>query len=102
LTVITAKVIDGKLSYTPPENGTWQIFTFYERFTNQKSCTGAPVPDSIIGNGSWIVDHFSESGAQVTTDFIDQNVLDKSNKVALANVGQYGEKWISLLEWFMY
>ncbi|KAH7403781.1 hypothetical protein BKA64DRAFT_777464 [Cadophora sp. MPI-SDFR-AT-0126] len=98
LVVITSKVKDGKLDYQPPSSGNWQIFAFYERYTNQKSCTGAPIPDSIIGNGSWVVDHFSKSGAQVTTDFIDENILDSSNQKALANIGQYA--WEDSMEMY--
>ncbi|PVH75254.1 hypothetical protein DL98DRAFT_602280, partial [Cadophora sp. DSE1049] len=93
---ITLKVVDGQLSFSPPKEGDWQIMAFYERYTNQKSCSGAENPSSIIGNGSWIVDHFSSTGAKVTTDFIDQNVLDPSNQKALANVGLYA--WEDSLE----
>ncbi|KAH8679546.1 hypothetical protein BGZ60DRAFT_554003 [Tricladium varicosporioides] len=71
------------------KSGDWQIMAFYERYTNQKSCSGDLHPDSIIGNGSWIVDHFSDTGAKVTTDFIDHNVLDNDNQKILATFGQY-------------
>ncbi|KAM3082308.1 hypothetical protein ACMFMG_004752 [Clarireedia jacksonii] len=86
---ITSKFIDGRLSFKSPKTGDWQIMAFYERYTNQRSCSGAVHPDSIIGNGSWIVDHFSDAGAKVTTDFIDQNILDDHNQKILAKVGQY-------------
>ena len=88
---ITSKFIDGRLSFKPPKTGDWQIMAFYERYTNQRSCSGAVHPDSIIGNGSWIVDHFSDAGAKVTTDFIDQNILDANNQKVLAKFGQYGK-----------
>jgi hypothetical protein len=88
---ITSSVVEGELSFQPLGSGDWQIMAFYERYTNQKSCTGAPNPDTIIANGSWIVDHFSDIGAKVTTDFIDQNVLDSNNQKALNKIGQYGE-----------
>jgi len=89
---MTSHVVDGKQSFRPPTTGDYQIMAFYERYTNQKSCSGALYPDSIIGNGSWIVDHFSDTGAKVTTHFIDQNILDHNNLRALANIGQYGKR----------
>ena len=94
---ITSKVVNSTLTFTPPSNGTWKIFSFYERFTNQKSTTGGTNPTSIIGNGSWIVDHFSSDGARVTTDFFDTNVLDSANMQKLAQIGQYGKHDIAYI-----
>jgi hypothetical protein len=88
---ITSSVEDGKLSFQPPQTGEWQIMAFYERYTNQKSCSGALNASTAVGNGSWIVDHFSGTGAKVTTDFFDQNIVDPNNSKALAEFGQYGK-----------
>ncbi len=89
---ITSSLIDGHLSFEPRYTGDWQIMAFYERYTNQRSCSGDLNPVGIIGNGSWVVDHFSDTGAKVTTDFFDQNILDLKYREELAKFGQYGKQ----------
>ncbi|KAJ0270470.1 hypothetical protein COL940_011644 [Colletotrichum noveboracense] len=50
----------GTLSWISPEgNGTWIIFGIYERYTNQRSCVSIANATTALGNGSWIVDHWS-------------------------------------------
>lgn len=83
---------NGSLVFKPPEpNSSWRIFTFWEKYTNQRSCTGVKDADNIIANGSWTVDHFSTIGAKITTDFFDQYVNDDSEVAdLLSQVGNYG------------
>ncbi|OTA67976.1 hypothetical protein K449DRAFT_364494 [Hypoxylon sp. EC38] len=82
---------NGSLSFSPPEpNSTWRIFSFWERYTNQRSCAGVALPDDIIANGSWTVDHFSSTGAKLTTDFFNQHVIDDATMAELLReVGNY-------------
>ncbi|KAJ5930057.1 secreted protein [Penicillium verhagenii] len=40
-------------------------------------------------NGSWVVDHFSASGAQVVVDFWKQSILGSAVDTLLAEVGNY-------------
>lgn len=85
-------VNDGSLYWTaPPGNTTWRIFTFWEKYTNQRSVDGGVNATDFIGNGSWTVDHFSRTGGSRTTDFLDQYVLsDADAQSLLRSVGQYG------------
>lgn len=82
---------DGRLTWTPPaSNATWVVFAFYERYTNERSCVGAPEPSSVLGNGSWMVDHFSAAGAKRTTDFWDANIFnDTTTRALIGKAGEY-------------
>lgn len=88
---LTPFVKDGKLSWKVPSgNSTWRIFSFWGHYTNQRSNTSGIIATTVIGNGSWTVDHFSKIGAKLTTDFWDQNILDdKDIKTLLKAVGKY-------------
>lgn len=73
---LTDTVINGQLTWTAPVgNTTWQVLSFYEAFTNQKSCAGVPNATTVIGNGSWTLDHFSRDGAALLTDFFDEQIF---------------------------
>ncbi|EMD67440.1 hypothetical protein COCSADRAFT_157824 [Bipolaris sorokiniana ND90Pr] len=66
----------GTLTWTAPDgNGTWVLFAVYERYTNQRTCVSIANATTALGNGSWVVDHWSVSGAKKTTDFWDQHIL---------------------------
>lgn len=88
---LTALVKDGHLNWGAPSgNSTWRIFSFWGHYTNQRSNAGGTFATSVIGNGSWTVDHFSKTGAKVTTDFWDQNILyDTEIANLLKTVGEY-------------
>ncbi|CEN59796.1 hypothetical protein ASPCAL02240 [Aspergillus calidoustus] len=69
-------VENGRLNWQAPAgNGNWKIFSFWEGFTNQVSCTGGVNGTTTIEKGSLVVDHFSEAGARLHTDFFDNHVL---------------------------
>lgn len=82
----------GSLQWAPHDSTkTWKIFTFWEAYTNQRSCDGGPNPTDFIGNGSWTVDHFSKRGAARITDFWDEYILtDDEIASLLRSVGKYG------------
>lgn len=90
---LTTLINDGTLSWTAPEgNGTWIIFGLYERYTNQRSCASVANATTPLANGSWVVDHWSSSGAKKMTDFWDQQILSDDHIASLVQkVGQYGE-----------
>ena len=90
---LTAQVQNGRLDWNvPTENSTWRIFSFWEQYTNQRSNTGGINATTVIGNGSWTVDHFSSTGAKVTTDFWDQYILSNETVAdLLQEVGKYGK-----------
>ncbi|KAL4981414.1 hypothetical protein BDW68DRAFT_192958 [Aspergillus falconensis] len=69
-------VENGHLNWQAPAgNGNWKIFSFWEGFTNQVSCTGGVNGTTAIEKGSLVVDHFSQAGARLHTDFFDNHVL---------------------------
>ena len=73
---LTNQVRDGKLTWTAPSgNSTWRVMSFWESYTNQRSCSPGLNATNFLGNGSWIVDHFSSTGAKHLPDFLDQYVL---------------------------
>lgn len=84
---------DGQLEWTPPADGsnsTWKLFSYWQRYTNQRSCRGGLNATTIIGNGSWTVDHFSTAGAVKVTDFWDQQILSDTETAELvADVAKY-------------
>lgn len=84
---------DGQLQWTPPTSGgnsTWKLFSYWSRYTNQRACRGGLNATTVIGNGSWTVDHFSTAGAVKVTDFWDQQILtDAETAELLADVGKY-------------
>lgn len=117
---------DRSLSWTAPEgNSTWRLIAWYERYTNQKSCSGGLNATEYVGNGSWTVDHFSANGefggggfvlrallrrvlmcgcagSKKLTDFFDEHVLpDAETRELLASVGKYGKSSVFRLRFGM-
>jgi hypothetical protein len=82
----------GSLTWTAPgNNGTWVIFAFYERYTNQRSCVSVKNATTALGNGSWIVDHWSANGAKKMTSFWDEQILSNTEiATLLGEIGGYG------------
>ncbi|KAH6879842.1 hypothetical protein B0T10DRAFT_566010 [Thelonectria olida] len=89
-TDVTTSVIKGTLEWRAPNQyANYTLFAFYQRYTNQRSCTSGPDAKDIIANGSWIVDHFSATGAERIVDFWDQHLLDDAIKDLLSAAGEY-------------
>ncbi|KAF4478574.1 hypothetical protein FAGAP_12315 [Fusarium agapanthi] len=90
LSDVTHSVINGTLEWrAPKQHANYTLFAFYQRYTNQRSCTSGLGAKDIIANGSWIVDHFSETGAKKITDFWDKHLLDDETKDLLRAAGEY-------------
>lgn len=90
---LTDRVVNGTLAgwTAPATGGTWRLLAFYERYTNERSCVSTPGAASWVGNGSWMVDHFSAAGALAVTDFWDTHLLDEETRALLRRVGGYCE-----------
>ena len=88
---LTDQVSNGNLTWTATSrNATWRLMTFWESYTNQRSCSQGLNATDFIGNGSWTVDHFSSTGAKHLTDFLDQHVLaDDTIAKLVREVGEY-------------
>ena len=89
---LTPDVVDGEISWNVPLNFTnYTLFAFYERFTNQRSVDAASHSNDIIGNGSWITDHFSAAGARLVIDFLEEHVLNNSANELLQGSGGHSK-----------
>jgi hypothetical protein len=90
---ITNSTSNGIVGWEPPAargGGSWVVLAFYQRYSNERSCVSVPQASTWIGNGSWMVDHFSAAGAKKATDFWDQNLFDDEEVDTLMHqVGMY-------------
>lgn len=91
---------DGRISFRLPKgNGQNYTLVAYYLFHSQfrevetpEKIYGAPQSPvvSFVPNGSWVVDHFSAKGAQITIDFWENYLINGSNtKQLLRQVGNY-------------
>lgn len=75
---LTAMVKDGNVNFTVPGvfYDQWTLFSFWQRRTGQyESRQGLTNSYPLTSNGSFIVDHFSAAGAQLSAQFMDQNAI---------------------------
>ncbi|CAK7214333.1 hypothetical protein SBRCBS47491_002105 [Sporothrix bragantina] len=87
---LTDHVVNNTVSLTLSPSQHWQLMAFYQRYTNERSCVSVANASSWLGNGSWMVDHFSAAGAQKMTSFWDTHLLqDKYTQHLLSQVGEY-------------
>ncbi|KAJ7043338.1 hypothetical protein C8F04DRAFT_1074442 [Mycena alexandri] len=82
------------VSFTAP-NSTSVLLAYYSRrngYPEARRGFNGSVLDKPGSWGSWVVDHFSAKGAQVSISFIEQNILAQDNIGAMAakpGVGSY-------------
>ncbi|CAK7231257.1 hypothetical protein SEUCBS140593_007865 [Sporothrix eucalyptigena] len=86
---LTDRVHNNIVMLDAPLGSDYQLMAFYERYTNERSCVSVANASSWIGNGSWMVDHFSSAGAEKVTSFWDSHLLDETTRSLLAQVGEY-------------
>ena len=92
---ITNSTKNGRVEWEVPSSSRvsgkqWVVMAFYQRFSNERTCKTNGRPSSWIGNGSWVVDHFSAVGAKKATDFWDQNIFNDAEIDRLTRqVGMY-------------
>ncbi|KAJ3877808.1 hypothetical protein F5051DRAFT_373819 [Lentinula edodes] len=83
------------VSWTPPSNGTNVVLSYFSRrngYPEARPGFNGPDPNEPGSWGSWVVDHFSVKGVNISTTFIQNNVLsnaDIAEMLALPGVGQY-------------
>lgn len=92
---ITSNVTtDGTLNITFPMDSSAQGYLVYASYALQnlvRSGLAGPDPQNFIQNGSFAVDHFSATGAKVTTDFLEEYVLINGAKELMEEVGNYSK-----------
>jgi hypothetical protein len=77
----------------------WKIIAIFEDYTNQRSCSPGIGATDIIGNGSWIVDHFSADGAKRITSFWEESILNKQGiRDLIRTVGEYCKSEPKIIE----
>ncbi|KAK0710720.1 hypothetical protein B0H67DRAFT_635319 [Lasiosphaeris hirsuta] len=89
---VTSRVKGGEVDWEVTGGGaaSWVVVAFYQRYSNERSCVSVAQAPSWVGNGSWMVDHFSPAGAEKVTDFWDQQLLDdKEIDGLMRQVGMY-------------
>lgn len=93
ITDVSADVAsDGSLSVTFPANDSiveYIVYASYYHLSLARACIAGPNPQNIIQNGSFAVDHFSPTGAKVTTDFLEQSIFINGAKELMSEVGKY-------------
>ena len=67
------------------------VFSFYQKRTLHKALeVESNRTDTILANGSFVVDHFSKEGAKTVTDYWDNHILTEDIRQLLKDVGNYG------------
>lgn len=92
--IISNVTADGTLDITFPDDSGVEGYLVYASYAFQnlvRSGLAGPDPQNFIQNGSFAVDHFSATGAQVTTDFLEQFVLVNGAKELIEDVGNYSK-----------
>ncbi|TDQ53037.1 glycosyl hydrolase [Actinorugispora endophytica] len=69
---VTDRVEDDHLTWTPPDEGTWAVISYWERGSGQRPERG-PHSSPL----SYVVDHFGAAGTKAVTDFWEEAILNK-------------------------
>lgn len=82
-----------KISLPRSPTGThYRIFAFYERLSGYRNLHfESSRHENIFDNGSYAVDHFDHTGAQVVIDFWEQHMLVDDIPELLHKAGRYGQ-----------
>lgn len=90
---VTSYVVDGRLSYTAPNDGEYILFAFWQRRTGYLAAQGAFNNATDASNpASWfayVVDHFSQEGTDLWTQFTEKYVMNGTNGDLLRKLGIY-------------
>ncbi|KAJ5954301.1 hypothetical protein N7501_008580 [Penicillium viridicatum] len=67
------------------------VFSFYQKRTLHKALeVESNRTDTILANGSFVVDHFSNEGARTVIDYWENHILTEDIRQLLWDVGNYG------------
>lgn len=90
---ITSKTSNstGHLSISFPDDGQYRLFSFYQRLAGHKNVVlKNERQDTIFDQGSYVVDHHSEQGAQTVIKFWEKYILDDQVKDLIKAAGNFG------------
>lgn len=71
-----------QINWTAPDDGEWQLFSFWMEGTGQQNKEGAST-----FKHNYVVDHLNEHGAQAMIDFWNEQLLDSETKQLLRDNG---------------
>ncbi|KAI1137565.1 hypothetical protein F5Y05DRAFT_419507 [Hypoxylon sp. FL0543] len=84
---------DGSITTTVDSVEGAQYYLLYASYAQRsyaRACVASSShPENILQNGSFAVDHFSETGARVTTKFLEDYILIDGIKELMMDVGNY-------------
>ncbi|CAL5870144.1 uncharacterized protein PFLUO_LOCUS4379 [Penicillium psychrofluorescens] len=91
---VTNLVKDSQLRYKAPADGSdYVLFTFYQRRTGYLAAQGAfnnaTNPDNPASWFAYVVDHYSQEGTDLWTEFTEKYVMDGENGDLLRQLGHY-------------
>ncbi len=90
---LTGLVTGGHLVWRAPRDfSNYTLFAIYERYSNQRSVDPTENAVDIIGNGSWVTDHFSAAGAGLVTNFWEETILSADSRALVSSAGGHGER----------
>lgn len=79
---LTAQVTDGHVTWTAPDDGTWLLFSYWERGSGQLPEAGPHTTPE-----AYVVDHFSAKGTRAVTDFWEEHILDRELRRLIKRAG---------------
>ena len=77
-------VADRRVTWTAPADGTWVLLATYRRGSGQEPEAGPHTSPR-----SYVVDHFSDTGARAVIDLWEQRILDSRLRELLRQAGGY-------------
>lgn len=79
---LTGQVADGSISWTAPPDGEWVLIAYWLRGSGQTPESGPHTSPT-----AYVVDHFSEAGAQAVIDFWEAHILTAPVRRLLKKAG---------------
>ncbi|WP_051551380.1 glycosyl hydrolase [Nocardioides sp. URHA0020] len=81
---LTSTVVDGRITWTAPADGSWVLLAHWRRGSAQEPEAGPHTSPR-----AYVVDHFSAAGSGAVIDFWKDRILDPSLRRLLAKAGGY-------------
>lgn len=90
---VTPLVQNGHVNFTAPSDGEYILFSFWQRRTGYLAAQGAfnnaTTPSNPASWFAYVVDHFSQEGTFLWTNFTEQYVMNGENGDLLRQLGLY-------------
>ncbi|WP_187276639.1 glycosyl hydrolase [Parahaliea maris] len=80
--IVDPRTGEYSIRWTPPDDGQWQLFTFWARGTAQQNKEGAST-----FRPNYVIDHLSKAGAEALMQFWERHLLDAETRQLLRENG---------------